>query len=114
MIKKAKEVRNLIKIENELHTLELLEKIIQGEKVAVFVNPNGKGNTLVWNGKCIFIFDGCKFGNQYYNAVSVIRDLLKQYDPKRHWTRKIIEPLLDFPAKNCARSPVEEEETEMK
>lgn len=111
MVKK-KDIKNLIAVENELNTLELLEKIKKGEKVSVAIYPNGKGKQLFVNGTCAFVFDGCRCGNESYNAVSVIRDLLKQYDAAGQWTRKNVEPLVEFEKKTeVPISPNEEIET---
>ena len=106
-----KKVKNLITVENELCTLELIEKIKKGEKVSVAISQNGKGKQLILNGKCAFVFDTCRCGNENYNAISVIRDLLTQYDSAGQWTRKTVEPLVEFEKKDASHLQKEKVET---
>lgn len=100
---KQKPVKNLLEMSNKSLTRELLEKINQGEKVLVSIYSNGKGKQLVWNNECMFIFDACRCGDERYNAVSVIRDLLKENHSDGHWTRNKVGPLIDFENKKDAQ-----------
>jgi len=92
-------------LKNEEHTIELLRKINQGEKMTIYVHPNNEGRLLVWDNTCLLNFDG----NEMHNAVSVIRDLLKLYYTKGHeipnpkggvmykaWTHEYVRSFLDI------------------
>lgn len=96
MVEKLK-IKNLIEMVDQPLTQELLEKITEGKKVVVsIVNLPSIGKDLQWNGKCMFIFDVCRAGNERYNVISVVRDLLTYYYAMSQWTRKNVEELLDF------------------
>jgi hypothetical protein len=96
---KKEDEKKLIRIENEGSILEILEKIKANEHVVVSIHQDAKGKILTWETNHLFAFDVCLHGDQQYNAVSVIRDLLKHYHPDGHWTRKKVTSLVSFGAK---------------
>jgi hypothetical protein len=89
-------VTNLVTVESIEATYQLLETINKGEKVNVSISSHKDGKKLVWKENCLFVFDVSKCGNESYNAVSVVRDLLKKNHPTGHWIRKTVESLLEF------------------
>lgn len=91
-------IGNLTKVESHEDLLQLLETITslkESEKVTVATRSVG-GNQLMWNNKCVFTFDMCRCGNANYNAISIVRDLLKRHNPEGKWTRNRVEPLIHF------------------
>ena len=93
----SEKVRNLISVESREVTKKLLENINQSKVIDVSIVPHTNGKKLMCENECAFIFDVCKSGNEQYNVVSVIRDLLVRNHPTGKWTRKVIEPLVKFP-----------------
>lgn len=98
---KELEVKNLIEVQDELVAREFLGKITNGENVSVSIYQNGKGKKLLWkdnegNEKEIFVFDQCKCGNERWNAISVVRDLLNRLDSTRNWTHQKVEGMVSF------------------
>ncbi|MFA6255679.1 MAG: hypothetical protein WC606_00720 [Candidatus Absconditabacterales bacterium] len=91
-----KTIKKLISISDEAFTLQLIKKINQGEKVSISISSNGNEKKVMSGGKSAFSFDVCRCGNVKYNAVSVIRDLLKKHYSEGHWTRKDVESLVIF------------------
>jgi hypothetical protein len=99
---KVEKVKNLINIEDESVTLELIEKLKKGEVVSVSIcrkSLDKDGRSLMWEGKSIFNFDVFRCGNSEYNAISVIRDLLNQCDTDDQWTRPKVLSLVSFSSK---------------
>ena len=88
-VAKLKEITD----ENLIH--DLLEKISKEEMVTVSIVPTEKAKQLIWENHPIFLFEvDHRCGNERYNAISVIRDLLNiRYGD---WTRKKVEPLVSF------------------
>lgn len=86
-------INNLIELRDASLTQELLEKIKKNEKVSISIHHphSGIGRKIVWNNHCLLIFDVCKAGDPRYNAISIVRDLLKKHDVDGHWTRKKVE-----------------------
>lgn len=90
-------IKNLIKITDQVGTERLVNKIATGEKVVISIRSQNE-QQLIHNQQCMLIFDVCRSGNPKYNAVSVIRDLLKANHAPGHWTRKKVEALVNFEA----------------
>jgi len=89
-------INNLIELRDVSQTQELLEKIKKNEKVSVSIQyRSGVGTKIIWNNHCLLVFDVCRSGDPRYNAISVIRDLLKKHDTEGHWTRKKVESFVD-------------------
>lgn len=88
-------INNLIEVKDAMGTKELLQKINAGEKVIVSIHPSS-GQHLVHEQKNLLVFDVCRRGQPQYNAVSVLRDLLKANHSHGHWTRKTVEALVKF------------------
>ena len=97
-------VSKLLKITAETQVIqELLQKLSKEERIEVSIISTDKSKQLIWEDKPVFLFEvDHKCGNEQYNAVSVIRDLLKNYDSDVKWTRKKVEPLVLF--KNTAKA----------
>jgi hypothetical protein len=88
-------IKNLLEVEDVMGTHQLLQKIQAGEKVMVSIYLNS-GQYLVHEQKKLLRFDVCRSGQPQYNAVSVIRDILKANHSHGQWTRKKVEALLTF------------------
>lgn len=88
-------VAKLKEITDENLICDLLEKISKQEIVAVSISSTEKWKQLIWENNPIFLFEvDHRCGNEKYNAISVIRDLLNlRYGD---WTRKKVEPLVSF------------------
>jgi hypothetical protein len=86
-------INNLLELRDASLTQELLEKIKKNEKVSISIHQphSGMGRKMVWEQSCLLVFDVCKAGDPRYNAISIIRDLLKKHDADGHWTRKKVE-----------------------
>lgn len=91
-------INNLIEVRDAMGTQKLIQKINAGEKVIVSIHP-GSGQHLVHEEKKLLVFDVCRRGQPQYNAVSVLRDLLKANHSHGHWTRKKVEALVNFETK---------------
>ncbi len=88
-------IKNLVEVHDVVGTKELLQKINAGEKVIVSIHPSS-GQHLVHKQKKLLIFDVCRTGQPQYNAVSVLRDLLKANHSHGQWTRRKVEALVNF------------------
>ncbi|MEI6118996.1 MAG: hypothetical protein WCP92_07465 [bacterium] len=98
MTELEEKIGNLIKVESHEDLLDLLEAITslkENETVIVATRSIG-GNQLMWNDKCIFTFDMCRYGNANHNAISILRDVLKMHNPQAKWTRKRVESLVHW------------------
>lgn len=87
-------VKNLLEISDDETVKEVLSKINQGENIRLSIVHNGQGKKLLWNGKCLLLFDVCKCGKESHNAKCVVRDLLKQHHSEKSWTLKQVENLI--------------------
>ncbi|MEI6671876.1 MAG: hypothetical protein WCL02_00480 [bacterium] len=86
--------KNLLEINDDDSVKEVLSKINQGENIRLSINHNGRGKKLLWNDKCLLVFDVCKYGQDSHNAKCVVRDLLKQHHSEKSWTLKQVENLV--------------------
>lgn len=90
-------IKNLIRIDDQKKAEEVLNQIAIGEKVVVSIQSQN-GQHLIHEQKCVLVFDVCLRGESRYNAVSILRDLLKANHSSGQWTRKKVEALVDFMA----------------
>jgi len=90
-------IEKLKEVSDDEQVKKLLEKIRDlktGEQIELTVSITT--NNLVWQDQCLFTFDTCRCGNKHHNVISIVRDLLQKHYPEEKWTRKKVEPLIDF------------------
>ncbi len=110
------EVSKLKKINDEATMFALLDEITNEGSAVVSIATNRENDErqLVWREKSVFCFDlDSKCGNANYNAISVIRDLLKKHRPAGNWTRKNVEKMVVFKNGHHTNVPPYKEEAKV-
>ncbi|MEI7557697.1 MAG: hypothetical protein WCJ45_02390 [bacterium] len=90
------EIKNLLIMKDDANTKSFLNHIMEGKRVVIKITQGRKNKNVTWDDKKLFSYEVSRAGNAQYNAVSVIRDMLKLQYPEISWTRKIVEPLIWF------------------